>query len=149
MPDVRCKAVLLCEEIREEKSGKYLLVGVYPGGIAVASFPAKIRASSYLILHADVAGEYEIEIKMKYKEAEQTFAVQFETLADNTEVSIPTPSASLTVIEDGAIEIFVGPTGGYLERVAACPVDERADIWTMFPSEPLQLSEQGPNAEQE
>jgi hypothetical protein len=42
-PGFRVKSLLVCDDIREEKSGKEIIIGVYTGAIIFAQLPAKLN----------------------------------------------------------------------------------------------------------
>lgn len=53
---------ILCDDIRVEDNGKFILVGAYTDAIAVESFPMKGRFSLFLRVSGATSGENTIEI---------------------------------------------------------------------------------------
>lgn len=55
---IKFEAAILCEEIRQEMSGKFLLLGVGGGELMFPSFPWRFTSSVYVEGSVDVGGEF-------------------------------------------------------------------------------------------
>lgn len=55
---------ILCEDIRQEKSEKFILSGVFPGDILVDKIPAKISIAFYLDTTVTQPGETNLLLRM-------------------------------------------------------------------------------------
>ena len=59
-------AIVVCDDIRREASGKDILIGTYAGNIVVAQYPFKIRLAFWVEYQADRAGEHVIKLRVTY-----------------------------------------------------------------------------------
>ena len=59
-------AVVVCDDIRREITGKDILIGVYAGNIVVPQFPFKIRLAFWVEYEAERAGEHIIKLRLTY-----------------------------------------------------------------------------------
>jgi hypothetical protein len=58
------ETVIICDDIRQERNGKYLLIGVYGGNIAVGGFPADIVLAIWLLAQPKSVGQHQIKIRV-------------------------------------------------------------------------------------
>ena len=54
-PTINVEHVLVCDDIRQERSGKYILIGVYTGSIRVPKFPAPLMMALWLDAQVDLS----------------------------------------------------------------------------------------------
>src|SRR5512139_3475912 len=64
MLPLEVETVVLCDDIRQEANGKYLLVGVYGSNIVVRRFPVNIRLAVWLLVHPKELGTFEGRIRV-------------------------------------------------------------------------------------
>lgn len=62
---LRVKSTLLCDSIRREDNGKLLLIGVYPGDILFASYPATFSGYILSLITASVDGPTPCQLKIE------------------------------------------------------------------------------------
>lgn len=63
---VKCEQLVLCEDIRREENGKFMLLGVFPEGIIFPSFPTKITLALWIVVKIQEKLEaLSVEIKVK------------------------------------------------------------------------------------
>lgn len=119
--DYTVVSAVLCDEVRIENNGKYLLIGVYSGGIVLDRLPLTFGVSAY-IEAALPAGTTKIEISCTLGEAE---------LAEITvEVEVPeagihgvaTPRFGANVASPQNLCIAVGFNGGEKREVQRRPI---------------------------
>lgn len=60
----RVRNVVLCEDIRQEKSNKFILIGVYAGNILVETLPCDIPLSLFIDGTIDRGGESTLFIRL-------------------------------------------------------------------------------------
>jgi hypothetical protein len=60
------KYTLLCDDIRQEINGKYLILGLYTPDVVVPAVPTVLPSLSFLVVvESDVAGQFEFEVALK------------------------------------------------------------------------------------
>ena len=59
-------AVVVCDDIRREITGKDLIIGAYASNIVLTQFPFKIRLAFWVEYQAERAGEHLIKLRMTY-----------------------------------------------------------------------------------
>ena len=59
------KNVVLCEDIRQEKNNKHILIGVYSGDLIFTSFPAEVRLTFYIEYLPAATGHYDINFRLR------------------------------------------------------------------------------------
>ena len=77
--------VVVCDDIREEVSGKHLLIGVYSNGMTVDAFPIKLRLYIYVLFRWRGGGSEEIQFRTLIDgQPQKPFATgQLESAEDN------------------------------------------------------------------
>lgn len=58
------KQVVVCDDIRREDSGKFILIGVYPEGIALPKIPETLFLSLWLDFQLKLIQETTLEVKI-------------------------------------------------------------------------------------
>lgn len=58
------RSSVLCDEVREEKNGKQILIGVYLSSILVPDFPAKIPLTLWIQVYSEETGKYSGDIRV-------------------------------------------------------------------------------------
>jgi hypothetical protein len=61
---VKFEAAILCDEIRQEMSGKFFLLGVGGGELTFPSFPWRFALSVYTEGNVDVGGEFSSSLQV-------------------------------------------------------------------------------------
>lgn len=92
MPN-RISSVVICDEIRQEITGKEILIGVYSGGINVSAYPAMLRVGLWLEFSQDDAGTTKWEIKIESPSGNPPGTIGFEM-----DYLGPVPSSSSFVV---------------------------------------------------
>jgi hypothetical protein len=59
------EAVVLCDDIRQEANGKYLLIGVYGSNIVVRGFPTDLRLAIWILAHPKALGRVRARIRVR------------------------------------------------------------------------------------
>lgn len=57
-------AALLCDQVRQENNGKYIVVGVYSSSIVVSLFPTLIHLQVFARADIDGPGQHKLQIKV-------------------------------------------------------------------------------------
>jgi len=141
--------VLVCDDIRQEKSEKYILIGAYSGGIFLSSFPATVPLAFYIEMRAgtDAAtfwfrmsgpGKGSAKMRIDYQkenpdEPVMTFVIPMQVLME----------------EAGTFKLEASLDQKKWTKILAKEVTQKSDLWHLGPSEILRLSEQPQTAVQE
>lgn len=134
MPDLSAYGVILCDEVRQEANGKYIIVGIYSGGIAAQSLPANMRLALYLIVKFENAGSQELIIEVASNGARARMELRAEILAPELLMHIPTPPFPLTLTDTSDIVVSLGLGEGELFEAGRFAVQVNPEIWTMYPN---------------
>ncbi len=73
MAEVIFKQLVLCDDIRVENTGKFLIVGAYPEGIVVGFTPSNITIALWILIQveANTGEDVVIEIEIRGSKKEQ------------------------------------------------------------------------------
>jgi len=55
----------MCDQVRKEDNGKFLLIGVYVDTILVTSFPVSLPLTFFVKLHVDEPGVYGLQMRIE------------------------------------------------------------------------------------
>jgi len=86
------ETVVLCDDIRQEANGKFLLIGVYGGNIVVPSFPANLNLAVWILGHAATSGKVQVRLRVVGPQEtvlqEGTFDVEIKDVLHGTIMAI-------------------------------------------------------------
>jgi hypothetical protein len=105
MLPVEINAVVMCDDIRRELTGKDILIGVYSGPMVVASFPAQVSSAFWLDVKPIEVGSAELEFRISLtgkEPAELKIAIDVHQIG-NFALSLPT----LQIIAESEAEIIL------------------------------------------
>jgi len=69
------KYIVLCDEVRQENNGKYLLLGVYSPDIAVGQLPAVLSVLTFfVVLQEDRPDNHQFRLSVSHLESGQVVA---------------------------------------------------------------------------
>ena len=97
MEDVKA-SVVFCDDIRQEVSGKFILLGVYTAEIVCHQAPANLTLSTYIQLSGLSSGIHHIAAKVTLNTEEEP--VQVIGLID-TDLDITKPEFSASIVPTG------------------------------------------------
>ncbi len=115
-PNIRVNAALVCDDIRQETSGKIIVIGIYVGDIILFKFPSKLSLSFLLLGTADsleVSLEVKIEVPSSEKEKTKTYTQVIDNTRskDDKEFIIALVGAPITIGGTGNMSIKIRPKG--------------------------------------
>ncbi len=58
------RAVVACDDVRQEQNNKHILIGVYNGTIVVPGFPAELQLSWWLQVYTTETGKFDLELQL-------------------------------------------------------------------------------------
>jgi len=120
---IRFKYALLCDDIRQETSGKFIFIGVYGGdSIQFPVFPAQVAL--YLALFLESAGPCQAEIKMEARLNGERMMGMAGEIGSNQEgeAFIPLQFPPLTFKEAGELEIRLRLSQGRWQKAISLDV---------------------------
>ena len=145
MTGFKVESAILCEDIRQEKSNKFILIGVYSGPILVSQFPMSISLAVFVIgtpeeqeglvtLRFSGPGEDTALLKMGYRRSD-----------DNTFAALSTPVLQIALQQEGTLLIEISADGESWEPLLSRDVSQADGLWSLTPIVSGQPSEQSPN----
>ena len=63
MPEVSIDSIIVCDDIRREDNGKFILIGVYAASILVAEFPVEMSLCFFGRLTPNKVGEIKVDFR--------------------------------------------------------------------------------------
>jgi len=123
MKNFKVRNVIFCEDIREEKSNKHILIGVFGGDLHVAEFPAFIRLA--IFTEIEIKGDIPPKVYLKISGPSEGMALmeaepRVNSEADNLQsIVISTPSFAIQAEAEGVIKVEVGFEEGRLQRIGS------------------------------
>jgi hypothetical protein len=61
---INVETVVLCDDIRQEANGKFLLIGVYGGNVVIPSFPANLNLAVWMFGYTEKSGKIELRLRI-------------------------------------------------------------------------------------
>ncbi|WP_148649253.1 hypothetical protein [Novosphingobium barchaimii] len=104
---------VLCEDVRQEITGKFLIIGAYSGNIMVSSFPANIAVNFYLPFEPLVSGEVLFSIRYSIENGATAIlegGVEVNAVGETS--ALFGPRVELPVGQEGALTIDFSEDGG-------------------------------------
>ncbi|TIP70339.1 MAG: hypothetical protein E5X53_28280 [Mesorhizobium sp.] len=101
-------AVILCDDVRKEITGKDILIGVYSGTINVPAYPVVVPASLWIELEPDAAGTILFRVRMESPSGNPPVEINtnIEVIEKSTAVFVVT-GVPLSLERDGEIVVSV------------------------------------------
>ncbi len=130
MKKLKVKNAIFCEDIREEKSNKHILIGVFSGGVNVVKIPATIKVAVYAQI--EIKGDVPKEIFIKFSGPGKGQAIlKVEVVVDETEsqkyVTIATSSFGVNIEKEGILRVEMGEAEDKLQLVLEKSVNLNPD----------------------
>ncbi len=66
------KYTLLCDEVRQENNGKFLIIGMYTPDIVLATLPTVMPLTFFSVFDADRIGHFALTMKLQHAESGST-----------------------------------------------------------------------------
>ena len=137
---------ILCEDIRQEKSNKFILIGVYSGDILAKTFPAPTPLAIFVNgTPQQDDGEFWLRISGPGKGSGKV-KLACKRASGSTNVALATPGMELLLEKEGTLKIEWGEDGENWNLLLERKVIQAEDLWALTTISPLPLSEQSPSA---
>jgi len=121
MKKIKVRNAIFCEDIREEKSNKHILIGVFGGDINVSELPALVRLAIYTEI--ELKGDVPSKVFLKISGPGEGFAMmqaepRINDEADSLQtIVISTPSFAINADSEGIIKVEVGFQEDSLQQI--------------------------------
>ena len=103
--------VVPCDDIRQEITGKFILVGVYGEAFVPATLPTQVGLSFAVWVNLPEPGQYTLRVNLMTEPDNQivgNMALNFSTAVASKQVPIPLPSLVFMIGQPGALVMRVG-----------------------------------------
>ena len=106
------KNSLLCEDIREEKTGKRTLVGVYSGDVDISEIPGTMAIALYTEIEILIPGNYELSLRLSGPgDHSATLKANLALDKINKFAILATPRIDILVDRDGTLKFEISTDG--------------------------------------
>jgi len=124
---------IVCEEIRQEKSNKFILLGVFSGDILVEKFPADVPLSLFLEGKVDSQDEGVLHIRFSGPgDGSALMSVHYKPHESGL-VALPTPRFTVTMEKPGTFKVELSEDQKTWETVVEKEVILGHDLWALAP----------------
>lgn len=122
----RVKAVIFCDQVRQEANGKLFIIGTYTGQMLIQQFPYQAALQPILIVEGITA-----DVKVRAKLASRSGAAFMEMEADLTiepdappgvEAWLPLPPAPVILSSEDSLQLWVSFDDEELVLAGEAPV---------------------------
>lgn len=111
---------IMCEDVREEKNGKYTLVGVYVGDIQFSAIPGNIAIAFFLEVSLKRSGKFEIHFRLSGPGDHSALIKATVLFGEITGPAvIATPRIDLLVDQEGDFTMEISSDGANWTTIAA------------------------------
>lgn len=113
---------VLCDDIRREENGKFLIIGMYTGGFAPQRFPLIIQPAFAIWARADEVGIYNLDFQIFLEpnhHAEGGINVEVEINDPDEPLFVPIKGPPINIGGPGKLKL-IDATSGY--EVFAIPI---------------------------
>lgn len=127
------KFSLICDEVRREDNGKFMIIGLYTPNVAVPQIPFVLPSLTFFnYLQADTAGEWDIRFRLTHLETGRNLA------QGGGRIGARTPSPLVLPLRLGNVQLqAVGPYTFSLEVDSlAEPIVQTFDVILRIPQPP-------------
>lgn len=132
-------SAILCEDIRQEKSEKFFLIGVFSGDIFVANIPAELPLALYMPAVARTPGKSEIQLRYSGPgKGKAIIIAEIASTAENEFVTIALPRLSVHLECEGTFKIDVSADGKRWKPIVRKKISLKEGLWRLAPSIALQ-----------
>lgn len=104
--DISVRTALLCEDVRQEKSNKFILIGVFANDIVLSTMPAAIPISFFIELKSSKLGTQHLYFRISGPGNESAkLKIGLDIKDAESVVAIPGPKLDIRMDADGVFKI--------------------------------------------
>lgn len=97
--------VLACDDIRQENTGKQILIGVYTNNVMVSRFPSTIQLMFLLRATAKERGRFPFEVRLLHgKTAISTLSAEINVADQHDLLSLATPRVAVQIDKQATLK---------------------------------------------
>lgn len=108
MRPFKIDAVVACDDVRKESSGKDILIGVYPAGVTMFPVPGQIRLAFWIRLTGARDGDLSVELKAEPPGSKASFSAKTEikALPAGSPIALILPAIGYPIQEEGEFKVY-------------------------------------------
>jgi hypothetical protein len=141
----------LCEEIRQEKNNKFILLGVFSGDILVEKFPAHLGLSFYIEGTVTKVGQSSLWLRLSGPGEEDSALIeaQISTTKPHEMATLALPRLDVHMRGEGTFSLSASEDQKVWTPLIEKQVNQREGLWTLSSIEIVPPSEQSqPDAQE-
>jgi hypothetical protein len=131
--NLKVRNVVLCEDVRQEKSNKYILIGVFAGDINVSELPARLPLSLYFDGYVTAAGQGNIAIRVSGPGDGSAVINAKYASSDAGPVALSTPRMDVNMECEGIFKVEFSEDNTNWKTMVEKKVRVESDLWTLAP----------------
>jgi hypothetical protein len=112
--------VIMCDDIRQEITGKFILIGVYPGNIAIPAFPAQVILGFWMLARPTKIGSYQLQFRLQGPDGAESWSGQMLVHVNKKEdTALVIPPLPIQIQSPGHISLQCREGGGEWTTVSS------------------------------
>ena len=134
---------ILCEDIRQEKSEKFILAGVFSGDIYVEKMPANIPLAFFLLGNVRKPGETKLWLKLSGPgKGSAVIEASITSTVENEEATMVLPRMEILMESEGVFKLEASSNNKTWTTLSEKKVNQKTGLWSLNPTVVEQPSEQ-------
>lgn len=108
MSNITFRNVIACDDIRQERNGKFMLIGMYAGSFLSPSFPIQVSLQFGIWAQVSESADHHCNFQISLEPGNAPPAgieVKFEVMPGETEVFLPLPKFPLNIGAPGFLVV--------------------------------------------
>jgi hypothetical protein len=131
MTDLAIEAAILCEDVRQEKSNKFMLIGVYVGDIFAKQLPMNVPLAVFVTgTPSEDKGEFWLRFSGPGK-GSATMKLGYERTGESPAISLATPVLDVLLEQEGTILIERSFDGENWATLFERKIIQKEEIWSL------------------
>ena len=127
MPVVKPIAAIVCDDIRQEKTNKEILIGVYSNELIIHKTPARLRLSVFVLVDVLEIGETAFEIRLDGPDGPSEHTIRgglegAQSTPPRHRIGLPFKSFFITLASEGDLLVKFREPGKRWRTIAVLPV---------------------------
>lgn len=106
LASINISHAIACDDIRQEISGKHILIGVYSGNLGLPFFPSQIALGFWMLAKPSVKGNYHVQFRVQAPDRTEAIignmAVQ---VGEKEDIALVIPPVPIPIVSPGDITL--------------------------------------------
>jgi hypothetical protein len=133
--NVELASAILCEDIRQEKSEKLILIGVFTGNIFIDKVPADLPFALFVPGVSSKPGPSEIQIRYSGPgRGRAIIRAVLQTTKENEVVNLIVPRLTVHMECEGTFKVDVRTDQGRWRPIVRKEIELKQGLWSLVPS---------------